>query len=333
MKIESDQIQELIQKHKKKLILPFLFLIVSIMFFLSHYIIHTKQLTEIYPFHDVIVGEEMEENILVEVEVSEIPVVFAQYSARKNTSKYYFLMDDDYMYVGYLDTDTFRTLNRTDISAHPIKIQGYTKQLSGEVIDLMIEAYNREIGYEFLTLDNYADYVGKVYLDTTKVNRSNYLLLGMGGVCFALSIIMTISYFKGSSQIRKIVYSYSAEEWKLIEQELQENVVFEKADLNFYLTDHYIIDLNSGLRIIRYSDIVWIYLYQLTQYGITTNQSIIVYTKNKKKHILLSIHSSSQKRKALLEEIISMIVEKNTKILIGYTKENRKQMKDLYQIL
>ena len=110
-----------------------------------------------------------------------------------------------------------------------------------------------------------------------------------------------------------------------LKYELEKNTskYFEKERI--YLTDNYIVsNLNNILRVNRYEDFIWIYISKLQQYGSTANIFVRVKTKNKKQY---DIASSLDENK--LNEIIDLIKQKNTNILVGFTTENRKEYKNI----
>ena len=68
------------------------------------------------------------------------------------------------------------------------------------------------------------------------------------------------------------------------------------------------------------------------QNGITTSKSLIIRTNDKMKHQISNINNFSKKRKEEYDEVMNFIYNKNKKITLGFSKENRQQMKDLYGI-
>ena len=50
----------------------------------------------------------------------------------------------------------------------PIKISGVTEKIKTSIKELAIKAYNEELGEEYLSLDNFDEYVGPILLNTTK---------------------------------------------------------------------------------------------------------------------------------------------------------------------
>ena len=74
------------------------------------------------------------------------------------------------------------------------------------------------------------------------------------------------------------------------------------------------------------------YQFQMKRYGITVNKSIVLVTKNKERASIANMDNFMKRSKKEFTEIMNFIISKNESIVLGYTKENRKQMKDLYGI-
>lgn len=331
--VNSKQVNAAIKKNKKNLLAMIIFIIIGLLF-IGYYAYESDKISkkDAVSFHDVIAEGKTDIGLKVKVDISAIPYVFAEYDKEEKTNKYYFLMDDNYLYIGFLDYDTYQKLNTENIYEHPITVEGFTKKIPDDVIDLAIEVYNEESEEELLNEGNYKLYIGELYLDTTE-NVNNYsILFVLGVISIGIGLIMGVIYWKQKSQIKKMISKYTENEWLAIENEIQNHIIIGNPKLYLYLTENYIVDIHHGLNIIEYKDIIWIYPYQLKQYGVTTNQSIIIYTSDKKKHVIANLGGFSKKNKELLEDIMNLIVTKNKQVLCGYTKENKTQIKNLYGI-
>ncbi len=329
--VKSKQIAQTINKNRINLIVTLIFLFIGILFMAWAFLFHrfdngnTKFLHDMMAEGKAYVGEK------AKIEVFENPYVFAEYESNKEHGKYYFLMDEKYLYIGYLNNKTFSELSSSDIGENPIIVKGITKDLTDDVISLAIEVYNEQTGEDFLTRENYKQYIGEVYLDTVD-SGFNGLYLMVGIISLIPGSVLGYSYWQHRKQFNKVMNSYTDTEWQLIEKELESTNTNTKLKVPFYLTENYIVDISNGLDIIKYSDIVWIYSYQIKQYGMIVKQSLIVYTKDGNKHNIAHVNSASKKKMQLLEEVISDVISKNSGVVSGYTKENRKQMRDLYNI-
>ena len=110
--IRSNQIKSIVKKAKTNLVI---WAIVTIcgaaIFALSFFMDDIRKSTN---FHEILAAGETAENKLVSVEVSEKPYVFAYYP-NDNSGKFYFLWDEEFMYVAFLSEKEFNRLNQDDI--------------------------------------------------------------------------------------------------------------------------------------------------------------------------------------------------------------------------
>ena len=110
-----------------------------------------------------------------------------------------------------------------------------------------------------------------------------------------------------------------------VKYEMEKSTAKHFPQEHIYLTDKYVVsDVNGLLKVNEYEEFVWIYNFKAQQYGVTVNIFLTVKTKNKKE---LHIATSTNENK--LNEIISIIKQKNTNILVGFTPENKKEYKNI----
>jgi hypothetical protein len=108
-------------------------------------------------------------------------------------------------------------------------------------------------------------------------------------------------------------------EANLIASELESEQTVCYKENNLYLTEHYVVVLSTGFKIIKYSDIVWMYNTDTNTAG-QSGRQLIVYTKdNKTRTILTTQFGKNQK---INSEVMNFISGKNSIILKGYTPEN-----------
>jgi len=284
------------------------------------------------PFNDLIKEGSKETDKAVKVEVTDIPYGFAYYTD-DTTGKFYFVFDDNQIYVAFLSNSDFEKLNDEKLSEHPATIYGYTKTLPSDIKKLAIKAYNDGLEDEYqINSADFDSYFGTLYLDTTEQNISAILCLIIGAfgslVGFCGFIAQLIYNLRLKSRIKKI----SDEDWEIVNQELDDKETFYYKNAKIALTPNYLIDFAKGIDVIKYKDILWMYKYELRQNGIKTQMSIIIFTLDKKRHVIAALDGFTKKSKVVNEEIMETIMKKNANMLVGYTKENRKKMKEEYQI-
>ena len=330
MKFFNERLKKIKKKTRNYLIYTIIFLGLGVLCFgWAYYISETTKDTGI-TLHELIYKGSTKEKEIVELTVTERPYVFAEYDDILTSPKYYFLMDDDYLYVGYLDYETYQKLNQEDINENPVTIKGVTKKIPSDVIDIAIEVYNEDLGEEFLTKGNYKSYIGEICIDTASDLVDNLFQIILGIIFIITSLIYLIIYFYRNAKIKKIQKDTTT--WDKVKNELEKDNVIDYSKFGLFLTENYIVDGLKGLTLIPYKDIVWVYLHEHKYNGITCNRYLMVVTNNKKKIMIAGLNGLHPKAKNTYLEIMEKIYEKNKNILIGFTKENQKQIKDLYQI-
>lgn len=328
--IKSNQIKEIVKKSKTNLLIWFIVTLCgAVILALS---VNMNSIRKSSDFHELLATGEKTENKLVHIEVSEKPYVFAYYPG-DNTGKFYFLLDEQYMYIAFLNQTEFNRLNKDDINEHHEMVTGMTKSIPSDIKKLALEAYNENVEKENrLTSADIDDYFGVLYLDQTEVDPAQVacLLIGMigGMVGFGGFISQLIIFLRLKSRIKKI----NDEDWEAINQELDDDSAFYYKNAKLSLTKNYIVDFSRGLQVFKYSDVLWMYKYEYRYNGINTNLSIILYTNDKKRHVVAQLVGYTKKSKIVNQEIMESIMNKNKKMYVGYTKENRKLMKEEYQI-
>ncbi len=280
----------------------------------------------------VLLGDKSEKNKedkKVYLNVATKPYKFAIYD--DTTDAYYMVADKaGYLYVVYMSTDDYNKLNTEKIVEEPIKIEGLTKIPPKDVKELAIEAYNDGLeDAEKLQMVDYNNYFGEVYLDLTVTDSyvatvpiCLFLLSLMFGSIMLIVGVVELVIFK------KTLGSLDATIVDEIDKEMNDPNAFYYQKANLFLTEHYIINFGGKVKIIRYSDILWMYRYEQRTNGIKTAQSIKVLTTNGKTSSIANLDLVTKKAKDAFDEIWNTILEKNPTMLVGYTAENLRAMKE-----
>lgn len=319
------------KKIKDYLYESILFLILTICCFGWAYSIeyHLKSSSTL---HELISNGSKKEKDIVSLTITERPYAFAEAENDSDSvnSKYYFLTDEKYLYIGYLDYQTYSKLNSEDIYESPITIKGLTKTIPEDIIDIAIEVYNENLEEAFLTKENYKSYIGEICIDTVSDLADNIFQIIIASLFFIISIIYLLIYYSKKHRIYKMKKDTIL--WNEIQEELGHQETIEYLRFSTYLTPNYIMDGSKGFVRIAYSDIVWVYLNEKQYNGIIGERNLIVITKDKKRFMVARLDGIRLKVWDIYSNIMKDIYEKNQDILIGYTKENKKQARDLYQI-
>ena len=211
----------------RQLVTAIVLTVIALLFFGWSYAIHEEDLGEPANFADMVANGDVEDDQYVSVNITREPRLFGETNSDEKEAKYYFLWNGNYT------------------------IYGKTKVLSKEMIQLAIEAYNRDYGEEFLTSTNYANYIGYLYIDAaTPLHDTQYQ--NLGGVIFAiLALGCYVLYFINRNRMNRFVQSISKTEWNRILDEMEQDSVKYDKKLHLYLTENYVIDVSVPLQIIK----------------------------------------------------------------------------------
>lgn len=322
--LDSNEIK-LGKKERKILYSGLFFFLIGTIFFIWAFIISSNTKDYNLTLHDIISNANNEEGQIISLTVTQKPYVFAEYDTNEKSDKYYFLSDDDYLYIGYLDYDTYKKLNIDDINTNNITIRGITKKVPNDVIDIAIEVYNEETGEKFLTKENYKNYIGEVCIDTVSSLVDNAIQIFVGIIFIIISIVYFTLYVTRKNRIKKMK---NGSDWNKISSELNSSSTVSYDKYNLYLTGNYIVDGLKGLTVIPYQDIIWIYLYEYRYNGIVCNRKVMIMTRNGKKKEIAGI-SGIHKSKNNYIEIIENISSRCPNALVGFNNENKNKIKEI----
>lgn len=328
--LKSEKIRNALKKQNRILYFTIFFLVLTLGFGIWAYFEEHSDLDTAISLHKAIydgVGEDE----YVELTITDKPYSFALYD-NDYGHKYYFLYDDDYSYVGYLSTKEADRLSKIDYSKEKITLKGTTKKIPYDIKNIGIKAYKEWYGNDAFKEATFDDYFGKIYIDTVTPLHDATLQYVLLVISLILAFVFALVYFLNRNRTKKTISKFTQNELDDICREVEAENVFALEKELMYFTDKYIVNVSNGLDIMKYSDIIWVYPYELKQHGITTSKSIVIYTNDKVKHMLANFNAVGKKSKKKFDEVFVFIAEKNPGMLVGFTKENRKEMKSLYNI-
>ncbi len=315
----------------RRLVIFILIIFISFIFKYIETQMIEKTNSQITDLNSIIISDDTKVDKKAYVDICTIPYQFAV--SDSNINSYYIVSDNNnYLYIAFMSPEDFNNLNREDIKDNPIKIQGMTALTSEEIKVLAIDAYNEGLDEsEQLSMDDFNDYFGSVYLDMT-LDSSNtavvpsalfVLFLLFGGAGTILSLYQLIR-FKISINNMDITFLQE------LDNQMNNENAFYYSKAHIYLTDKYIINFNNRFVVIDYNDIIWMYPYEHRVNGIKTSKSIKVVTKDKKTYTIASIEPITKAKKDVFDEIFNTIANKNKEMLLGYTKENMSTVKERF---
>lgn len=270
---------------------------------------------------DLISNNREEEGLYVSLDIAYLPKVLAA-NLEKDNYLYYAMDEENRVYIVRLSNKTFDNLkNIVDEETGKLSsiyhLNGFTYKIDSQIESIVLRNYEKVFPDIKLTSDNLYEYLGKIYLDENKSPESHrtvelYKSIVMVGILFLVVafgyVIPTIIKSRKVLKNQELVGTLRMELENLTDNKYQK--------YHIYLTENYFI---SGIYPLKYEDIIWAYIITESKYAIKVGRDLIVYSKDKKKHVLASVGPKND----VLDSILIDLHEKNPNIKIGYDKENK----------
>lgn len=326
--MDSSEPLKMFEKGKKGLIISVLLFVLGIIFIiLGSYLMNEKKDVVAKDYNYLISYNKDKSNEYVKLTITYLPYLFAEESGSYGNKKYYIVFDEnDYPYIARLTDSTYKGLEIKYDKGEKIsyELSGYLLKQEDKLKKLAIDAHREIFDDSKINESNYSSYFGNTYLDETYVPPTALSIISMvlgfilTPVCFVFIIFNIVSIIKTKKTIKK----YGIEELKY--QLLKSNSIFYKKQ-NICLTDKYLVTCFTGLNVINYEDILWLYYQNVSYNYVPVGKYLVAATVNKKRIRI----AYSYKNAELLVEIMNKIQEKNNQIMLGFTKENQKKYKEL----
>ncbi len=326
-KIKNENVRKEYKKKLRTLIIG----IVLIAIAFSFKVIGDKEISKanqnIQDLNTIILSKGEKTDKKASLNIQSKPYKFAVYDNTVNS--YYIVSDNKYMYIVYMSPSDYTRFNKNDIKTNPIKAEGITKATTSDIKKLAVEAYNYGLeDSKKITLADFNNYFGEVYLDLTVNDNAvatiqySIFALGMmfGNIIFLVGLVEVLIFARG---IRKLDNTKIEE----LDGEMAEKEAFYYKRAHLYLTRNYIINFGGTFRVIPYKDILWMYKYEQRTNGIKTAQCLKVLVNTGKTYNIANVDIITKKSRDIFEEIWETIVTKNPKVVVGYTKENIREMR------
>ena len=333
------EIQKKLKRNNGILIGAIVLFLVMIAMIIWIYMIQNAELETPHSMHDVIASGVERENVYVKMDAQLLTECFATYGDGSSTDKrYYFASDGTYTYILNLTVSQFdemKTIYEFTYDSgedatipEPIEVTGVTAFIPTDIREIAIEAYNEMMEEELLTEENFDEYIGPMCIQVGTTPRDNYVwqfvIAFTAGV---MGIVLLIIYLNYHFTTKKTLKKYASQMDEIYQEiEAEETNTYNKGKL--YIAKNYLIDLTTGLNIIKLSEIEWMYPHEYRRNGIATTKSIIVVTADGKRNQIAKMDVISKKSKEMFEEVYSKISERVPNAMNGYTKENIKAMKE-----
>ena len=290
-----------------------------------------KELPEPVSLNSLISEEKKDIDVYTYIDVNIEPYLFAVYeeNGQEEDAKYYLAMDkNNYLYILYMNEEKLSEFKVDTIEENPIRVTGITKKIPSDIKELAISSYNELMEEEYLTQENFKDYIGYLYLDMeTPINDSSLYYTGafLTGLFF---LLVFVTYIVIVIKNKKTMNEISPEEFAKIDAELSQMATSEYSNMKFYLLKDYIVDFNNNIVILKYEDILWAYPFEQRYNGLLINKYIKLTTKKNKVVGVASSKLLDKNKDEILQDILRKLKEKNKDIILGFNKENRKMVKE-----
>ena len=326
--MNNNEALNILKRSKKGLLVVLVSLIIGIGLIVLGTSILNKEEEKIAKNYGALISSKTDNaNEYVKVTISYLPYLFATKEDDYGDKNYYIIFDEnDYPYIARLTDSTYKMLEKKYENNETIsyEVSGYLFRQEKEMKPLAIDAHKEIFSDSMISEANYELYFGKCYLDETLTPSTGIeaLSIGIGVGLLFLSFFAFIFYIVFAIRYKKNIRKYGKE---ILEAELL------KPDTQYYkkahicLTDKYVISTMSGLDVLEYKDILWLY-YENRRYNFASIGKFIVARTANKKIVQLAYTYSNED---LLIEIMKKIKEKNEQILLGFTKENQEKYKEL----
>lgn len=318
--------KKILQPSKKSLIVCIILIVISVALFIGANILSTPKKGEKCSYFGTLIDlDQDEENKYAQIDIVTPPYEFAYRTEDSSTQRYYFVADENYIYIVRLSSAKYDEITKQyeeQGENFKYELKGYLFNTPSDLKKLAIDEYNEgRPANQKISLSDFQAYFGKTYLDDRITPTTEYatvcILVGFFFSVFATVslVILIISIINTKKTLKK----YNKED---LETELEKESTISYKKLKLYLTDKYVIYGYQGLHVEEYDNISWTYIEKRRQNGITVGKYIIIVTNDGKKKYVANCSNEDT-----LVEIITHVASKNNNILVGFTSENIKENK------
>ena len=330
MEFTNENILKYVKRQKRLIIIGIIFLAFSFLLFSLSIKQNEKDNKNIKYLNEIIESNSESDGQKAYLNVRVLSEAFAAYD--DTTDAYYYVSDGDYYYIVYLTKEKYNEISKEDLSIEPYKLYGIARYIKDDVKKIIVEDWNStlEEGDEELTNETLFSYFGDVYLDGTSLyseNAVSYIVFGT--LIFILGLVLTLVGIIKKKSITSSMKRLDSSEIMNIENEMMDSNSFYYKNVGIYLTNNYLIVINSQFKVYKYNEILWMYKHENFYNGIKTSQSITIFTSDGKTSNIATIALSTKNQKEIFDEIWNTLINKNPNLLVGYTKENIDHFKEV----
>ncbi len=316
-RFKNKEIIKILKKQTINLIISLVFLFISISLIATRIYLENKAKKASIYLNNVIENLNNRPNVYSNLNLYAIETFVAESTLNKDL-KIYIVSDDKHYFLATMNSKLYNKIKAHDFTKGPYKIYGLSTKVDANLKKIIMDAYSEE---DFTDQDFYNLY-GGVYIDTSYSNKAFPILLILGIFSLIISIGFLIKYIISKTKINRDLKRINDNDLKRIETELKSSDTLKYPENKLFLTKNYIINLNKGLKVITYDNIIWAYENLIKGKG--KNKNILLMNKD---GILITVANfkNNDENEAKIINILTKINEKNKDILIGFSSENLKK--------
>lgn len=252
--------------------------------------------------------------------IEELPI-------KEGENKYYIVTDvENHKFFVLMDEEGYNSRKTELDNKKETEVTGIVQKISIELETVLIGYYNQLIGEDYLNFENFNQYFSPVYVNTKLTIEQVNLDFNLArGLAMAFFLVMAL-YFVNKRKVDKSINRFTKSQLREIYEQIdsKDSIEFNKGEI--YLAKDYIADAYSGLKIIRYDDIIWVYPKKKATLTFGSIKTVVVMLKNKQAYYIGEITSRGKKGRDLQEKLYFEISKRSKNALRGYTKENIKKI-------
>jgi hypothetical protein len=254
----------------------------------------------------------------------------------KETNNYYFVYDEDILaYIVQINgklsddqqaiQDFLYSEEEIDAADGPtVQLLGMSEPIEDDIRELAIENYNAIWGEEFLTEENFSEFIGESFLNTSIKPPSAMEEIAV--VPFAIAILFAVitfftflRYNRKTKTGRETLANLTDDKLLAIDRQLQHPATISYEKQQVYLTQDYVISNMDGLTILPYETISRVYTTNMEN-GI---RRLKAETADLKTHTLV-LAAANNKRKndafnQIADEVRQYILNKKEELIDTYS--------------
>lgn len=305
--MEENEIDKILKPKKKLMTFFVIYLTIALVCIgIVFYEKFTRDEEEIFDLSELVSNGNEKEKQYVKLDTNYLPILLA--ANQEGDNYLYYMTDiDGHIYIVRLSNETFQEIiemhnEGTGMLKSTYELKGITTNIDEQIKRLAITNSYKVFSNKEIDNDNFSEYLGDLYIEEKTVSSRTvtlYTILTLTGVFF---LIIAFGYLLPAI-LKSRKMSRNTELIEDLRTELGNLTDFPYKGQHVYLTRNYVV---FGTQAIKYEDIVKGYILKQRTYGIKAGETLMVKTKDGKKHIITSITTDSNILNNILKDLHNM---------------------------